>query len=153
MAAFANPLAPVADQAVVSWAAGWVGYCLEQTIVEADLRATPDDDKPDAYQQVLEFIGTAGAAGASKRTLYTYCWMFRSMSTEKRDALINQMLDDEIVQVMPTLSGRGKVLVHVRFIKEGAEVQRGAICASMPTNQGKNESAEVQSANPPTYRE
>ena len=38
MAAFANPQAPVADQAIVSWAAGWVGYCLEQTIVEADLR-------------------------------------------------------------------------------------------------------------------
>ena len=63
MAAFANPQAPVADQAIVSWAAGWVGYCLEQTIVEADLRAAPDDDKPDAYQQVLEFIGTAGRRG------------------------------------------------------------------------------------------
>lgn len=157
MAAFANPQAPVADQAIVSWAAGWVGYCLEQTIIEADLRATPDDDKPDAYQQVLEFIGTAGASGASKRTLYTYCWMFRSMSTEKRDALIDQMLQDEAIQIIPTLSGRGKVMVHARFLKRNEEAQRGAenadLCTSSPTNQGENGSAEVQMANPPTYRE
>ena len=43
------------------------------------------------------------------------------MSTEKRDALINQMLDDEVVQVMPTLSGRGKVLVHARFLRANGE--------------------------------
>lgn len=121
MAAFANPQAPVADQAIVSWAAGWVGYCLEQTIVEADLRAAPDDDKPDAYQQVLEFIGTAGPAGVAKHRVVNGCWTFRSMSTEKRDALINQMLDDEVVQVMPTLSGRGKVLVHARFLRANGE--------------------------------
>jgi hypothetical protein len=121
MAAFANPKAPVADQAIVSWATGWVGYCLEQTIIEADLRAAPDDDKPDAYQQVLEFIGTAGAAGVAKHRVVNGCWTFRSMSTEKRDALINQMLDDEVVQVMPTLSGRGKVLVHARFLRANGE--------------------------------
>lgn len=125
MAAFANPHAPVADQTIVSWAAGWVGYCLEQTIIEADLRATPDDDKPDAYQQVLEFIGTAGASGVAKHRVVNGCWTFRSMSTEKRDALINQMLDDEVVQVMPTLSGRGKVLVHARFLRANGEPVSG----------------------------
>jgi len=124
MAAFANPQAPVADQAIVSWAAGWVGYCLEQTIIEADLRATPDDDKPDAYQQVLEFIGTAGASGVAKHKVVSGCWMFRSMSTEKREALIDQMLSDEVVQILPTLSGRGKVLVHTRFLRAAVEPVR-----------------------------
>ena len=121
MAAFANPKAPVADQAIVSWSAGWVGYCLEQTIIESDLRAAADDDKPDAYQQVLEFIGTAGTTGVAKHRVVNGCWTFRSMSTEKRDALIDQMLDDDVVQVMPTMSGRGKVLVHTRFLRANGE--------------------------------
>ena len=117
MAAFANPKAPVADMAIVAWAAGWVGYGLEQTIVEAELRATADDDRPDVYQQVLEFIGEAGSDGRAKRSLISGCRAFRSLSDDKRAELITQLHGDEQIHTLPTKSGRGKVYVHARFVK------------------------------------
>ena len=116
MAAFANPAAPVADQAIVSWAAGWIAYCLEQTIVEADLRGT-DDDRPDVYQKVLEYISEAGDGGRARRDLISGCKAFRSLTDDKRSELLLQLHSDEQIYTMPTRSGRGKVYVHARFVK------------------------------------
>lgn len=117
MAAFENPHAPVADEKIVTWAAGMIGYAIEKAIEHAELKAGDDTDKPDAYQQVLEFIGEAGTEGRARRTLISGCRAFRSLTDDKRDELLNQLHADEQIHTMPTKSGRGKVFVHSRYIK------------------------------------
>lgn len=149
LAAFANPKAPVADAAIVAWAAGWVAYSLERTIVEAELRGT-DDDKPDVYQRVLEFIEEAGDRGRAKRDLISGCKPYRALPDDKRDALINQLHADEQVFTMPTKSGRGKVILHARFVKvltESAsadQVLTGEVSSSNPHQ--TRDAAEVLTA-------
>lgn len=147
MAAFANPHAPVVDDQIVAWAAGNISYWLEQTIDHAELRASDDTDKPDAYQQVLEFIAEAGTEGRAKRTLISGCRSFRSLSDERRDDMINQLHSDEQIHTMPTKSGRGKVFVHARFIKvltknaSADDVLTNDVSTSMQRKQG--DAAEV----------
>lgn len=117
MAAWANPQNPVASEEIVRWCAEFVQHCLEETILQAELRGSEDDDKPDVYQRVLEFIDEHGAEGISNRMVVNKCRAFRSLTNEKREFLIGQMLDDEAIYTVPTKNGQGKVYVRKTYLK------------------------------------
>ena len=117
MAAWANPQDPVATEEMVRWCAGFVQHCLEETILQAELRGSEDDDKPDVYQRVLEFIDEHGPEGISNRMVVNKCRAFRSLTNEKREFLIGQMLDDEAIYTVPTKNGQGKVYVCKTYLK------------------------------------
>jgi hypothetical protein len=117
MGAWANPADPQATEEIVRWCAAFVQFCLEETILQAELRGSEDDDKPDVYQRVLEFIDEHGAEGISNRMVVNKCRAFRSLTNEKRDFLISQMLDDEAIYTVPTKNNQGKVYVRTTYLK------------------------------------
>ena len=117
MGAWANPTDPVATRDIVSWCAQFIKVCLDATIEQTNLRLADEDEKPDTYQRVLEVVQNYGRAGVSQRDLVNFCRAFRALKQEARRELVDSMLDDELVAELPTLSGKGKVLVAASFLK------------------------------------
>jgi hypothetical protein len=117
LAAWVNPNDPVATKEIVSWAATFVKMCLDATIEQAHLRISDDDEKPDAYQRVLEFISQYGHAGVSIRDLTRGCRAYRSLKPDARTDLRIAMLEDESLVDFPSTSGRGRVLVASQFVE------------------------------------
>ncbi len=118
MGAWANPDKPIANFEIVQWCADFVRGCLDATILQADLRSSEDDEKPDIYQRVLEFIDGYGATGVEKRMLAPGCKAFRALAIEKRDSLVELMLTDGAVVYVPMGTGtKRKTLVCARYVK------------------------------------
>ena len=86
-----------------------------------ELLGTDDDDKPDAYQALLDASTRAGPGGVAKRDLHKICKPYRRLGTEERGKLLDSMIADRVLYTVPTLSGRGLNYVASRFIQESAQ--------------------------------
>jgi hypothetical protein len=118
MAAYANPADPRVTQDILAWCERFTRECLQAAIDEFELSGLDEDDRPDAGQQLLDVITRAGAAGMPKRDLHKYCRAFKRLSTEERSALLDQMLEDELITTHPTSTGRGVRYVACRYVVE-----------------------------------
>ena len=93
MAAANNPLQPVATREIMAWCADYVAHHLTSMIDILEVSVS-DDGKVDIGQSVLEVIIRHGAEGVEAWRLVTLCRPYKAMSKEKRQELINKMLDD-----------------------------------------------------------
>lgn len=121
MAAWANPREPIVTQGILAWCNAFVSECLQVALEEFELLGTDDDDKPDAYQALLDASTRAGPGGVAKRDLHKICKPYRRLGTEERGKLLDSMIADRVLYTVPTLSGRGLNYVASRFIQESAQ--------------------------------
>ena len=121
MAAWANPREPMVTPAILVWCNAFVSECLQVALEEFELLGTDDDDKPDAYQALLDASTRAGPGGVAKRDLHKICKPYRRLGTEERGKLLDSMIADRVLYTVPTLSGRGLNYVASRFIQESAQ--------------------------------
>ncbi len=124
LAAAANPAAPVVTQNCLTWAAGFVGNCLQAIVDEYSLHG--GDEKPDTYQVLLEIITRAGPLGITSRDLARQCRAFRAMDGDRRATLLGQMLADEVI--VDQKEGQKTTYVSERF----ATVEYGPRANSAP---------------------
>ncbi len=118
MAAWANPREPIVTQAILAWCNAFVSECLQVALEEFELLGTDDDDKPDAYQALLDAVTRAGAMGVPKRDLHKICKAYRRLGTEERGKQLDSMVADRVLYTIPTLSGRGLNYVASRYVRE-----------------------------------
>lgn len=134
LGACANTADPIANEEIVTWAASFVRYCLDATIQAANLHSSQEEDKPDAYQRSVEYIDQFGPEGASRRELQQGCRPYRSLTPEKRELLVGQMIEDEEIYEVPTKSGKGKKLVRACYVnvkKAGVDASAANVDASV----------------------
>lgn len=122
LAIVANPEAPIATDEIVGWARHFVGSCLEATIAEYEMLGG-GEEKSTAYDTVAEMINRYQGVGITRRQLAQFCHTFRSMETGKRQALIDQMIEDGVVFEINSMSGRTKALIHRQFVAQPDEMQ------------------------------
>ena len=118
MAAWANPREPIVTQGILAWCNAFVSECLQVALEEFELLGTDDDDKPDAYQALLDAVTRAGAGGVAKRDLHKICKAYRRLGTEERGKQLDSMVVDRVLYTIPTLSGRGLNYVASRYVRE-----------------------------------
>lgn len=122
LAFWLNPVAPVITEALVQWSVNLEVARLTGLLARfASLSS--EDGKLSAYQKVLDFITTEGGKGAGHRALNRFCWAYRNLADDKRDALIQQLLTDEaVVEIQPPSKpgARQKAPVYVarQFVRE-----------------------------------
>ncbi|MBK7822985.1 MAG: bifunctional DNA primase/polymerase [Tessaracoccus sp.] len=120
MAAWANPREPAVTPEVLAWCNAFVGECLQVTLEEFELLGTDDDDKPDAYQALLDAITRVGPCGIPRRDLHKVCKPYRKLGHDERGKLLDAMVSDQVLYTIPTVSGRGVNYVAGRFVQEVA---------------------------------
>lgn len=121
MAAWANPREPIVSQEILAWCNAFVGECLQVSMAEFELLGADDDDKPDAYQYLLDVITRCGPMGTPKRDLPRLCKQYRKLDQEARGKLLDTMVSDRAIYTVPTMSGRGLNYVASRFVLEEAQ--------------------------------
>lgn len=125
IAAWANPRQPIVTHDILVWAQRFVSECFEVTAEECDLLATDDDERPDAYQMLLDVIVRQGPAGVARRDMHKLCRAYRSLSSSARGELLDQMLADQVLHQVATPSGRGIAFVAARFVQLGDRETNG----------------------------
>ena len=121
MAAWANPRDPVVTTEILAWCNAFVGECLQVALDEFELLGADDDDKPDAYQHLLDAVTRCGPLGMPKRDMPRLCKQYRKLDQDARGKLLDSMVIDRALYTVPTLSGRGVNYVAARFIREEGE--------------------------------
>ena len=119
MAAWADPREPIVSDRILAWCNAFVSECLQVALEEFELLGTDDDDKPDAYQALLDAITRVGPCGMPRRDLPRLCKLFRRMGAEERGKLLDAMVADRSLYTIPTISGRGVNYVAARYVREG----------------------------------
>lgn len=72
--------------------------------------------------------------GVSRRELQQGCRPYRSLTPEKRELLVGQMIEDEEIYEVPTKSGKGKKLVRACYVnikKAGVDASAANVDASV----------------------
>lgn len=122
LAACADPVAPIATEEMVNWAAHFVGCCLSATVAEYQMLGG-GEDKPDNYDLIQEVIARYQDKGLTRRELAQFCRAYRALSPDKRDDIIDQMISDGALFEIGTASGRTKSLVYKDFVEQPETVQ------------------------------
>lgn len=116
LGAWANPAAPVASRDILSWSTAYVIRHLRAWLEQYSTLG--NDGEVAIRQKVLQFVSAAKGGGLTRSDLQRKCWDFRvKLDKDKRNALIDLMIDDaEIVEV--TVPGtRKKVLLLARYVR------------------------------------
>lgn len=79
-----------------------------------------DDGKTSAHQGVLQCISDAGDKGMTSTEIVRSYYRFRSLSAQKREELIAQLVEDGDVVEVPSSNGKGNRLVSCQFVREAA---------------------------------
>lgn len=116
LGAWANPQAPLATREILSWATAYVMRHLRAWLER--FSTLGNDGEVDIGQKVVQAIADRKRAGIPRSKLQNFCWAFRAIrSKEKRDQLIDSLIDDgDIVEFTPD-GTRQKVLVAARFAR------------------------------------
>lgn len=113
IAAWEQPEAPAVDAAVLEWAAefarrGW------QAFAKARQYEWHEDGRRDAYDDALAAIAKRETAGMPIGELPNFCRSYRRMARDKRDELVNLLIEDR--QIIRVAGPRGgQVLVAAAF--------------------------------------
>lgn len=145
LAAAANPDDPVADQAMVDWAAQFVAAMLEATLaVFRDRGGTDDGDgaRSSVYKKVEDYVQEQGTRGASKREIVQYVRTFRDLTTDKRDELLARMEADGTLVVQHERGKRGFRYVHHALAGQHPQ-QSQTSQTSVDTSQTADEARKV----------
>ncbi len=101
LAVWANPDEPVITSELLNWAAQREVARLKSFLAQFEL-LTSDEGKNSAYQKVLAAIQGEKQHGITARGLQQSCWAYRSLSKDKRDELLNTLIEDEeVIALVP----------------------------------------------------
>ncbi len=118
LAAWNDPIHPVADKSIMEWCAQYVSGQLSRLLEIMEVVAS-DEGKADVGQKVLDAIIKQGADGIRASDLHSYCRAYKSLSKEKRQELLDKLLDDGDIEMatIKTKSGQTKKrLVYKKFL-------------------------------------
>lgn len=110
LAAAADPEDPVVTGPMVQWASVFVRQALEATLhVFRDRGGAEDGEtgRPSAYHKVEAFLRDCGCTGASKRELVKGVRMFRELADDKRDELLERIVNDGVAVISARKGVRG----------------------------------------------
>lgn len=110
LAAWANPRAPVVTAEILEWCANYVLHHTREHLATVHMLGN-DDGRVNVAQKLLAVIHKAGAKGIPKGKLHHTCRAYKCLDTEKRSAVIAQMLEDGDIQEVTMGNRGGKVLV------------------------------------------
>jgi hypothetical protein len=119
MAAFDNPDHPIATRAVMEFATQWVVGNLARVLDRLEVMSS-DSGETDIYQKVLGVIFNRGSDGIQQGQIQKYCRAYKSLSKEKRDEVIAQLLEDKNIDrvTVKTVANRTSVvLIHQKYLK------------------------------------
>jgi hypothetical protein len=120
IAALARPSAPVVTEEILSWSLAFIGNSLEITLDWYEAMGN-DDEKPDAYATIVNYILRQQTDGATERDLVRYVRAYRSITDrDKREQLLASLIEDEMI--VAVASGRTTRYVHSTFVVKAPEV-------------------------------
>lgn len=122
LAAFDNPVNPVASKVIMGWAAQYIVENLRRLLAIVDF-VVSDDGKPELYQLIIEIIMRNGATGIRPSDLVKYCRPLKKLPQDKRDELVNSLIDDGDIALVAMKSVAGqtvKRLVFTKFLQGGS---------------------------------
>lgn len=102
LAVWTNPDAPVITPEILDWTAQREVARLNAFLTQFEL-LTSDDGKSSAYQKILAAIQGEKHHGLTARALQQSCWAYRSLSKDKREEVLNTLIEDEeIIALTPS---------------------------------------------------
>jgi hypothetical protein len=112
---------PVATKSIMRWCAQYVAGHLQRVLDVVKVVAS-DDGKMEVGQRLEAVFLNKGAQGIPRSQIVNYCRPYERLSKEKRDEIIEKMVDDGIIKlnvdVIDKKTGhKNKCVVHSRFIK------------------------------------
>ncbi|NYT81430.1 bifunctional DNA primase/polymerase [Alcaligenaceae bacterium] len=119
LAVWENPQEPVATRAIMDWSADFVAGALNESLLALRLLGGSEDGKVSEQQKVLAAIVEAGSEGVSEAQLARYCWAYKRLPREKRNDLIDTLIQDEDIFAVKGKNGKGARFVAARFIEQG----------------------------------
>lgn len=114
MAAWSDPPSPVVTRAIIDWLGSYVHRHLTAFVDRLQIVGS-DEGRMSAYQKVVEMTVRAESRGLSFRELCQQVWAFKTMSADKRNDLIEQLLADKELVEVETGGRRKRVFVAARF--------------------------------------
>lgn len=120
LSAFDDPLRPVATKSIMEWSAEYVAGNLARLLEVLDV-VVSDDGKADIGQLVLDAIIKQGPYGINPGALVNFCRPYKALSKDKRQELIDKMIDDKDIKIIESkkISGqKSKVIVYSKFHTE-----------------------------------
>jgi len=101
LAIWQQPARPVVTPVMMDWAEQFVAWSVRE-LISARQFGGGEDDTSSTYEKALSYITQAGAKGITPGVLRASCRGFRNLSTEDRDKMVIQMLEDGDVIKHPT---------------------------------------------------
>jgi hypothetical protein len=116
LGAWSNPQAPIASREVMAWSTAYVIRHLRAWLER--FSTLGNDGEVDVGQKVVQAVADRRSLGIPRSHVHRYCRAFRSIrDKEKRDRLIDGLIEDEdLVEFVPE-GTRQKVLVAKRFAR------------------------------------
>jgi len=116
LGAWYQPAQPEATREILSWACAWVMRHTRTWLERCEVLGS-EDGRPDAAQKVLEVIVARKGQGMPRSHLPMYCRPYKRITDrEKRQKLVDMLIDDgDIVEIVPP-GRQQKVLVAARFV-------------------------------------
>lgn len=121
LASAANPDDPIVTEPMVEWASAFIRQALEATLrVFRDRGGAEDGEtgRPSVYHKVESFLRDCGSHGASKRELVKGVRMFRELADDKRDELLERIVNDCVAKPMSKKGVRGHRYVLAEFCRQ-----------------------------------
>lgn len=115
MSAWNDPDVPVINRNIANWCGQYMLGVLNSFLDHYETLSS-DDGKLDVYQSVVAYIQQYGAIGISNRELIQRCRQYKSLVKEKREELIQLLIEDE--SIIEKKSGRKKVFISSIFVKK-----------------------------------
>lgn len=112
---------PIATKSIMRWCAQYVAGHLQRVLDKLNVVAG-DDGKMEIGQRIEAALLNKGADGLPRCQLINYCRPYKRLSTEKRNEIIDRLVDDGIIKldvdVVDKKTGhKNKCVVHSRFVK------------------------------------
>lgn len=121
LAAAENPHAPRVTAHMAEWAFAYISRYVN-TIIDKGSSAIQLTSDSDISGAIMDLLDAAGADGLKLETLRDKCNLFRIMSKDERQSVLEQMKDDGLLVIVPKYTGkRGKPPVYyysAKFIRE-----------------------------------
>lgn len=115
VAVWHNPARPVVDRDILGWAAQYLIARLREFLDRFNILST-EEGKLTPYQQTLDYILAGGPEGRTPKMLSQKCWAYKKLSRDKRDEVIDLLLEDEEIVIIH--KGRGKAYIASKFTRE-----------------------------------
>lgn len=116
LAVFLNYEYPIATTEIMQWALDYVCFNVQGLLDIMEVKSS-DDGKNDIGQLVLEVIMRHGAQGIAPGQIYKYCRPFKALSKERREEILNQLVDDDDIKIMRVESISGNAAKKAIYSK------------------------------------